>query len=602
MKVTVVRRIICLLMAAVMLSLSACSQAESGSKVSDEYTKGSDEKLNTAEASETADSGEDEDFTHDTEEDPEAHETEGTSAETGAEENNPTENNPTETDPTEEETEPETEPAPVEEDPNLRYESINKIVIRTVTNKEPTFDVVRPTKEGQLGASVINNEYVQATFRFCQEEEERYYSGKIRVRGNTSYGRYPYKIKLDEKAALIPGCSFETDEWILVRFLTLVMYFGYAAGDLCGMEFNMPAAPVELWMNDDAIPRIYILVPAVSIKNSQGVVKSDGIIFENDPYYWKPGTGKYFQTAHQRAYFAYTIKSPDADKVSDEKMNELKTLMDRIENLARYQDTSYVNLIDVDEFARWLLCRDLVGNCDGAGGNMYFYQNPGEKLEIGPLWDFDGGLLPYDDWSASRNNACFVFGHLFETKPFRDAYIAAWKEVSQTFYADFMEKLDLFMETYRKTYSADREEALPNDLSNIADQYILMKFWFQIRIAFIDTKLGLTTLEQNLIDVSDYQTFHGAHQYAIDSVSTSNGVTRIKGWAFVGDSGSNSNVVRIGVYKDGKVRLGIETQRLDIQELYSLNGSWVGFEVLVPEEFGTQICIVDLLHEQLFID
>ena len=76
--------------------------------------------------------------------------------------------------------------------------------------------------------------------------------------------------------------------------------------------------------------------------------------------------------------------------------------------------------IDIESYARWLLCHDILGTVDPAGSNLFMYKptldpaNPqSTKMKMGPIWDFDACMAQQvvgDDWSwIHREYARFFY-------------------------------------------------------------------------------------------------------------------------------------------------------------------------------------------------
>lgn len=57
--------------------------------------------------------------------------------------------------------------------------------------------------------------------------------------------------------------------------------------------------------------------------------------------------------------------------------------------------STYNRYIDVDSFVDYFLINEFFGSYDSGNFSTYMYRNVGEKLKMGPVWDFDGAIDNY---------------------------------------------------------------------------------------------------------------------------------------------------------------------------------------------------------------
>ena len=88
------------------------------------------------------------------------------------------------------------------------------------------------------------------------------------------------------------------------------------------------------------------------------------------------------------------------------------------------------NYIDADSFASWLLVRDILGQGDPVGSNIYFFmRSSGSKVEMGPMWDFDSVFEFTEHWSAQHDADFLPFAKLMKDPVFVQAYTGKWISV-----------------------------------------------------------------------------------------------------------------------------------------------------------------------------
>ena len=327
------------------------------------------------------------------------------------------------------------------------------ISIDTASGEDPKSDVADKPDEALLGGTISNNDYVSASMLMYGKQVDSISVGvEIRVRGNTSSiisEKKSYKLHLSDMYDLLGTGEIASDEWVLLNNgYSLNTYVGDYIGDLCGMEWQPHMRFVNVIVNGDW-KGCYCLTPAVSITNAGRFVSDDGYIFENDAYYWKPGE-VYFKTENQIYQMGYTCKYPELNHCEDERLLRLQSYVQEFENSLMSSDEQYVNYIDEESFAKWVLARDLVGTLDGPGSNIYYYKydfdssNPtSTKIKMGPLWDFDSMYSTPEQWSMSHlDGGATYFWILFEQESFQKVYISEWEKISPDLYSNIQMELD----------------------------------------------------------------------------------------------------------------------------------------------------------------
>lgn len=93
------------------------------------------------------------------------------------------------------------------------------------------------------------------------------------------------------------------------------------------------------------------------------------------------------------------VKYPTAEKLTDTAKEYIEEDFSRIEKVLYSEDESvfknYDRYIDVNSFADYFLINEFFGNYDAGLHSTYMYKNSGERLKIGPVWDFDQAMNNY---------------------------------------------------------------------------------------------------------------------------------------------------------------------------------------------------------------
>ena len=98
----------------------------------------------------------------------------------------------------------------------------------------------------------------------------------------------------------------------------------------------------------------------------------------------------YFYTGQ----FLVNIKAPDVVE-GDAQYQYISRLVNEFENTlfsSNFTDpqSGYARHIDVDSFIDWYLISEITKNVDSRFfSSIYFHVVPGQKIKMGPLWDFD---------------------------------------------------------------------------------------------------------------------------------------------------------------------------------------------------------------------
>lgn len=491
----------------------------------------------------------------------------------------------------------------------LDYDQLPDIplmIINTYSGDDPTYDEAEKADNRFMGATIVNNDYLPG---------EMVMSGggirnvsmriEVRVRGNTSSflsDKKSYKIHLDNACDLLDrNNGYFCDEWVLLNSgRDLNTYIGNYVGTLCGMEWQPQMIFVNVILNGDW-KGCYCLTEAVCLESSHGLVSESGYIFENDAYWWNSGD-LYFRTDKQAYELAYTFKYPEIRSKNETFVLTLKNYMQEFEDRILNGDSSYQDYIDEKSYSSWILARDILGNSDGGGSNMYFYKydfdesDPtSSKVKMGPLWDFDGAFRMVNSWSDCRSGHVSYFPQLFSQDTFIDKYTETWEEISPYLY----DNVENFLEYLEESDGEDIDESwrLDGNRWNVEiDSFYVQKEkaldWFFKRTIWMNNAMGIPSEELTTIDISEYKHVQNGITCHIDESNVDGEKAYIEGWAFITDMKEDSAYGSIGVLKDQKVYLANECGREDIQEAYSLTSDQIGFYIYAGFE-GGRLCIID---------
>ena len=373
------------------------------------------------------------------------------------------------------------------------------LTIETTDGSVPTCETLTPPP-GQPGLAITGNDYVKGMLSVSGIAGV---SGpmemKIKVRGNTSAAgadKKPYKIKLTEKADLLGrGDAFADKEWVLLNTgYNLKTFLGDAVAAEVGMEWVPRMRFVNVEINGDW-QGLYVLTETVKKSKSRVAIDDSGYLFENDAYWWKEDFS--FRTPGQASFMGYTYKYPEIEYTSDRRNTWLKNEIQTIERLIAAKDERAFDHIDADSYASWILARDLLGQTDAAGSNLYYYRMDnaaGTKIKMGPLWDFDTAFEMNSTWSLQHDVSYLEFDELFEMPAFRTAYAARWTAVAPGLEERLSARMDELLRTQGKAINESRTLDRARWLIGskpLEDEIREDKAWFQRQLAWMSAQIPL---------------------------------------------------------------------------------------------------------------
>ena len=346
--------------------------------------------------------------------------------------------------------------------PESKNVSFPRIEIITENFVWPTCDTVN-SPDKYWGSSIINAEYEQCKVLIYNEnnetvydstlnldEAQQYLGAKMKIRGNTSVThyssnkKYPYKLKLNTESDLLApfieraddGKDYAYKDWLLLNYgEESYRLAGDAVADAVGTEWSPEYCYVSLYVNGD-YRGLYVLSEAVEVGNGEEGNKSrididrDGYLFECDAYWWNEDL--YFNTPMtEKTAMFFTFKYPDPQYMdaTSPKYIYIKDYMTQFEEALNKDDDSYLEYIDLDSFAKWLLVMDYLCITDGGGANIYLYKEDStfdSKVTMGPNWDFDSWMGDAKSYSTIRmywNGCPFYIPYLLKRIPL-------WKNIT----------------------------------------------------------------------------------------------------------------------------------------------------------------------------
>lgn len=307
---------------------------------------------------------------------------------------------------------------------------------------------------------------------------------KIKKRGHTSfsYDKPQYLMKmvqtegLDNKTEIL-GMG-EGDSWILNGSMAdksmLRNYLSYRiASEIGGSAMAPDSRYCEVILEKDgryAYQGVYLLMETVDRGINRVNIDSyneknayTGYIVRRDRYTNFDVMLDTYGRLNGLSPEWIGVKYPAAVRLTDQTKRFIEQDFSKIEQVIYSTDESvfkaYDKYIDIDSFVDYFLINEFFGNYDAGEHSTYMYKNSGERLHIGPVWDFDQAMNNYFQEEMDPYTLAFqtkpLFDRLSKDKRFIDClkerYAALRKDtLSEEHVFDVMDETVTYLKSARQ--------------------------------------------------------------------------------------------------------------------------------------------------------
>ena len=217
---------------------------------------------------------------------------------------------------------------------------------------------------------------------------------KIRGRGNSTWwvsDKKPYQLKFSDKTEFLE--MPKDKKWIfLAEFSDKSLIrnkISFEMGYLSSLDWTPQSTYAEVIVNDEYMGT-YNVSQKVEESKNRVAIGDTGYLLEIDQLGRLDPDDVYFETNK----FLINIKEPKLNYGSSE-YKYIKELLNEFENVLMGDDfmnpeLGYTKYIDMDSFIDWYLINEITKNQDARDFSSIFLNViPGEKIKMGPIWDFD---------------------------------------------------------------------------------------------------------------------------------------------------------------------------------------------------------------------
>jgi hypothetical protein len=293
---------------------------------------------------------------------------------------------------------------------------------------------------------------------------------EIRGRGNSTWWggqveKKPYQIKFSDKQEVL-GMA-DDRRWVLLAEhydpSMIRNKLSFEMGKMSNFVYSPQGEYVEVFINDQP-QGTYVLAQKVEESKNRLDIGNNGYliemdqrhrVYEDDVYFEPPIFRERAQKFGSWLDTIFNIKEPADIQHDSQAHREIENVVNAFEEVLfgdnfKDPEAGYRNYIDVDSFIDWYLINEIGKSVDAYGyASVFFSYVPGEKIKMGPVWDFDlsYGNADYAFHAFSGKNAFFPAGNWINEHPWIERLLEDdyFKQKVIERYTYFYDKRDEFM-------------------------------------------------------------------------------------------------------------------------------------------------------------
>ena len=191
---------------------------------------------------------------------------------------------------------------------------------------------------------------------------------------------------------------------------------------------------------------------------------------ENNPNYIEEQLDIEFffldNTEYNGKRYQFATKYPKTFTTDDITLEQYTYIKDYMNNVYRsVRDGDYENYIDVDSFIDYFIIQELFLNIDQDYSSVYMYKPYGEKLYMGPAWDFDlstgncSYVGTYDPFRSMKdvNGGNYLFVTLMNHPEFKEKFQTRLRELDKYIIPTMLSSFTNNLKTIEQYANKDNE-------------------------------------------------------------------------------------------------------------------------------------------------
>lgn len=356
---------------------------------------------------------------------------------------------------------------------NQKFSSQMPVVIIDTNGIEPPINTEKKQVNGEwiFIAKKDVQPYVEGTINIIEHNglnkitDEVTQNSKILIkrRGNTSmnYEKPQYTVKLmtdkgEENKLSLLGMGAE-NEWILNGSMAdksmIRNYLSYRLASQY-MPYTPDSKYCEVMIrHGEKLQYMGVYLLCESIKQGENRVdiashkstdSSGSFILRRDRFD-PDGTMLNTYAKKNNVYPSYLeVLYPSKKSISKQEIQQITKEIDHVEEVLYSNDldvySAYTRLINVDSFIDYFLTNEFLVSYDAGNYSTYMYKDLGDKLSMGPIWDFDGTMDNYITEAAHTEDLAFYkspwFDRLIKDESFVEKTKSRYSELRRTYLSD----------------------------------------------------------------------------------------------------------------------------------------------------------------------
>ena len=335
---------------------------------------------------------------------------------------------------------------------------------------------------------------------------------KIKGRGNSTWwqggiwGKKPYQIKFGDKTEVL---NMPKDKkWVLLAELSdkslIRNKIAREIANISRFDYVPQAEYSEVFINEQHVGA-YLIGQKVEESKNRVNIGDTGYLIEIDT----DANGRietddvYFRSSQWSSRYedgVFNIKEPSLEYDSEE-FNLIKDHVNDFEealfgNNFKDPDLGYRSFIDLPSFIDWFLVNEISKNQDARSySSIYFNYIPGEKIKMGPVWDFDLAFGNVDYSNAENPEGFWIKENLWFKRMFEDPYFSDLVNTRFNYYennlSSILSKVDEFENYLSKSQKKNFEiwDILSKDVWPIPVKYDTHSEYVEYLKNWIDTRM-----------------------------------------------------------------------------------------------------------------
>ena len=335
---------------------------------------------------------------------------------------------------------------------------------------------------------------------------------KIKGRGNSTWwqggiwGKKPYQIKFGDKTEVL---NMPKDKkWVLLAELSdkslIRNKIAREIANISRFDYVPQAEYSEVFINEQHVGT-YLIGQKVEESKNRVNIGDTGYLIEIDT----DANGRietddvYFRSSQWSSRYedsVFNIKEPSLEYDSEE-FNLIKDHVNDFEealfgNNFKDPDLGYRSFIDLPSFIDWFLVNEISKNQDARSySSIYFNYIPGEKIKMGPVWDFDLAFGNVDYSNAENPEGFWIKENLWFKRMFEDPYFSDLVNTRFNYYennlSSILSKVDEFENYLSKSQKKNFEiwDILSKDVWPIPVKYDTHREYVEYLKNWIDTRM-----------------------------------------------------------------------------------------------------------------